>query len=240
MSDQLPPPPEPSRTGKPRMPLLAAIGVPLAVAAVAAFLLVGAGTSDDLVLPVVPAQATAEVDPAADALGEDALTLPTVTYDTYLDRDPFEPVLREAAEVESPDTVAAPAPAPPTPTGGTIVVDPETGQLIVVSSDPSPTTQPTDPSQPDGSTDDPNTTDSRRCQGGDELVCEGRVVTLSAVEQTSNGASATFQVDTVVYTVGVGEDFATSFRLLSVDGSCATFLYGDERNTLCTGQSTLK
>ena len=40
------------------------------------------------------------------------------------------------------------------------------------------------------------------------------------------------EVDGAVYTVNVGGTFATSFKLVSVSGSTANFLYGDQPFTL--------
>jgi hypothetical protein len=47
-------------------------------------------------------------------------------------------------------------------------------------------------------------------------------------------------VDGTVYTVEEGERFATSFELLSLNGDCATMLYGDDQFTLCEGEEILK
>lgn len=75
------------------------------------------------------------------------------------------------------------------------------------------------------------------CSGDEEeRVCEGRVVTVDAVD----GDTATVVVDGVGFTVRVGDEFATSFRVLAIDAPCVTMLYGDERFTLCTGVTVLK
>jgi hypothetical protein len=47
-------------------------------------------------------------------------------------------------------------------------------------------------------------------------------------------------VDGTVYTVDEGEQFAESFQLLSINGECATMLYGDDQFTLCEGEEILK
>jgi hypothetical protein len=171
------------------------------------------------------------------------LAIPMVTYDVYLDRDPFEPVLKEAEEGTGEGDPSADAPSEPAPApAGRIVVDPATGQLIVVQ-DTTPTTGgDTDPTLTPG---DSNVTPSPdhtggTCQGEDEVVCDGRVVTLHEVRSNAQGDVAVFQVDTVTHEVGVGSVFAESFRVLSIEGQCATFLYGDDTSTLCAGQRTLK
>jgi hypothetical protein len=41
------------------------------------------------------------------------------------------------------------------------------------------------------------------------------------------------EVDGTVFTVQVGDTFAGNFRVVSIDGHCATFLFGDEQFTEC-------
>ncbi|MCA1726156.1 MAG: hypothetical protein LC722_00380 [Actinobacteria bacterium] len=41
------------------------------------------------------------------------------------------------------------------------------------------------------------------------------------------------EVDGKVFTVKEGETFAGNFRVVSIDGQCATFLFGDEQFTEC-------
>ena len=52
---------------------------------------------------------------------------------------------------------------------------------------------------------------------------------------TSGGKEiAQVEVDGKVYNVSEGEKFAGGqFKLISISGDCATFLYGDEQFTLC-------
>lgn len=86
-----------------------------------------------------------------------------------------------------------------------------------------------------GGTDGGGTQDV--CSGDEnEQVCEGRVVTVNTVTDQQ----AEIVVDGTIFTVGVNEDFATSFRVLALDPPCVTMLYGDEAFTLCTGVTVLK
>ena len=88
-----------------------------------------------------------------------------------------------------------------------------------------------------GGTDGGGGTTSDACSGDEnETVCEGRVVTVDDV----SGTEARVVVDGVIFTVGVGDEFATSFRVLALDPPCVTMLYGDEAFTLCTGVTVLK
>ncbi len=43
------------------------------------------------------------------------------------------------------------------------------------------------------------------------------------------------EIDGETFTVGEGEQFADNFRLVSVQGTCANMLFGDESFTLCEG-----
>ena len=57
---------------------------------------------------------------------------------------------------------------------------------------------------------------------------------------TANGVEqAQVEVDGTVYDPSVGETFGPNkiYRLQSVSGNCATFLYGDESFTLCVSPS---
>lgn len=58
---------------------------------------------------------------------------------------------------------------------------------------------------------------------------------------TQNGEQrARVQVDGTVYTVEEGDRFANNFELLSIEGQCASLLFGDDQFTLCEGEEILK
>jgi hypothetical protein len=46
--------------------------------------------------------------------------------------------------------------------------------------------------------------------------------------------------DTVYTAVAPGQTFATNFQVVSLQGQCGTFLFGDERFQLCKGEEVLK
>lgn len=200
-------------------------GLALAAAGVVVASVVGAGAD----IPVmalensVPA-ATADDDRVATTVQGDAggelATEPIVTYEVFLSRDPFEPVVPEDEE--------------PAATGE---VDPVTGEAIT---DPDATVGGgTDPSIAPPT--DTGTTPLEGCRGDGEVVCEGRVVTLVDLATTLDGASvAVVQIDTVIYEVGVGERFAGAFEVRSIDGRCANLIYGDDGFQLCRGDAVLK
>jgi hypothetical protein len=82
---------------------------------------------------------------------------------------------------------------------------------------------------------------SDACTNGDEVVCDGRVVTLVDVFDGDDGEPvAVVQVDTTIYEVRRGDTFAQNFQVVAVDPPCVTLLFGDDAFTLCEGQRTLK
>ncbi|HVM11897.1 MAG TPA: hypothetical protein VM638_05420, partial [Actinomycetota bacterium] len=82
-----------------------------------------------------------------------------------------------------------------------------------------------------GTVEEPAPDAEQRAQDGGGTSVGGHRVTL--VDISGNRAQVT--VDGETYTVREGERFAGSFRLVSIDGSCATFQHGDESFTLCEG-----
>jgi hypothetical protein len=69
----------------------------------------------------------------------------------------------------------------------------------------------------------------------------GTSVALLAVTQQPDGTpSATVQVGSTVYTVGEGDVFATSYRVVSLDDPCGQFLFGDAPFRLCEGEEVIK
>jgi hypothetical protein len=83
---------------------------------------------------------------------------------------------------------------------------------------PTPPVSPAPP--PDGDGDGGTTIGGHRVRVLDVFVRDGEE--LVQVE-----------VDGEVFTVGEGDRFADNFQVLSIDGQCATFLFGDEQFTLC-------
>jgi hypothetical protein len=69
----------------------------------------------------------------------------------------------------------------------------------------------------------------------------GTSVALLAVTQQADGTpSATVQVGSTVYTVGEGDVFATSYRVVSLNDPCGQFLFGDAPFRLCEGEEVIK
>jgi hypothetical protein len=69
----------------------------------------------------------------------------------------------------------------------------------------------------------------------------GQRVALLNVYQSGGRTVADVRVNDTVYTrLAPGATFATNFKVVSLQGSCGTFLFGDERFQLCKGEEVLK
>lgn len=68
----------------------------------------------------------------------------------------------------------------------------------------------------------------------------GHRVRLVDVFTQGGEQRARVQVDGTVYTVEEGDRFADNFELLSIEGQCASLLFGDDQFTLCEGEEILK
>ena len=87
----------------------------------------------------------------------------------------------------------------------------------------------------DGTPGPTPTSTARPSDGGDS-----RRVTLLDIFTAGGERRATVQVDGEEFTVVEGETFADNFRLLELTQDCGTFVFGDERFTLCIGQEVQK
>lgn len=76
--------------------------------------------------------------------------------------------------------------------------------------------------------------------GGSNTSGQSRRVVLVDIFTEGGERQATVTVDGTEYTVRPGDTFATNYRLLSLTSSCGTFVFGDERFTLCIGQEVRK
>ena len=210
----------PARSGFPvRGPVLVVIVGLLLSAAV--IVLAGAGSSapagsPQALPPVAPV--VAEGEDAVEESGEDAVAvpLPLVTYELFLARDPFEPVVPE------PEPAPTDPPAPADPADPT---DP--------SAPPAPT-DPTDPSAPaNGNANGP-------CTGTVEVVCNGRVLTVVEVFEENGELVAILQVDTMRYEVRPGDTVAEVFEVVSISPDVVRLLFGDRVVRVQVGDNALK
>jgi hypothetical protein len=66
------------------------------------------------------------------------------------------------------------------------------------------------------------------------------VALLDVFQQADGTPMAKVQAGSTVYTVGVGDVFATSYRVVSLDAPCGRFLFGDAPFRLCEGEQVIK
>jgi hypothetical protein len=70
--------------------------------------------------------------------------------------------------------------------------------------------------------------------GGSSANVGGKTVVLIDIFSSGGEEQAQVEVDGTVFTVGEGESFDSDrYELVSIDGTCADFLYGDQTFTLC-------
>ena len=75
---------------------------------------------------------------------------------------------------------------------------------------------------------------------GDGFEPSGTRVTLVEIRDVAGVLRATVKVDGTDYDVGVGDTFATDFRVVSLDPDSGVFLFGDNAFELSVGQEILK
>lgn len=76
--------------------------------------------------------------------------------------------------------------------------------------------------------------DGGSSQGTNTRTVDGQRVTLVDVFSSDGKERAQVKVDSKTYVVEEGASFGDNFKVVSIEGSCASFLHGDERFTLCT------
>ncbi len=181
-------------------------------------------------LPDETLAVTDDVDDEVESDAEPASVQAHETFEVSISRDPFEEVVPEPEPEPDPD------PTDPDPT------------------DPDPTDpDPTDPDDPDDQDvrpvdpDDPSNgdpidgTDGLCTEGHQEIVCEGKVVSLIGVEQVAGETTAMIRVDSTTYAVTEGERFAGAFEVLGFRDGCVELSYREQAiGLLCPGVGTLK
>jgi hypothetical protein len=69
---------------------------------------------------------------------------------------------------------------------------------------------------------------------------QGQTITLQEINEVDGTLRATVIVDGVTYIVGVGDTFAGTFQVVSLDEDSGVFLNGDNAFELSVGQQILK
>lgn len=132
------------------------------------------------------------------------------------------------------DPFAIPAGFPVSSTGTSSSGDStSTGTTTTASGGTTTTTTTTSTSTPGGGTRTPT-----QPSGATEIV-GGHQVTLIDTFTTNGVEQATVSVDGTVYRPSAGQTFGPNkqYKLQSVSGNCATFLFGDQSFTLCVPQN---
>jgi hypothetical protein len=68
----------------------------------------------------------------------------------------------------------------------------------------------------------------------------GTTVAVIDVFDQAGVTSAVVQVGSTQYTVAAGQVFATSYKVVSLSGTCGQFMYGDSPFSLCEGEQVIK
>jgi hypothetical protein len=87
---------------------------------------------------------------------------------------------------------------------------------------------------PGSTSTSPGATTTSPGGGGNGQDFTGRSIVLIDVFQRGGADMVQVTVNDRPFTVSEGERFSQVFELVSVNGSCANFLHGDESFTLCT------
>jgi hypothetical protein len=145
--------------------------------------------------------------------------------------EPFPPI------PETPPVQTSPTPPPEGPPIQNFTGRDPFSVPPALSPSPSPTVSPgggttTTPPPGGGGTQTPSPTAPG---GGSSQNVGGSTVVLLDIFQRDGVTHAQVEVDGQVFDVVVGETFGPNdqFELSSVAGNCATFLFGDQRFTLC-------
>ena len=177
----------------------------------------------------------------------------------------IKPILFGGGGDDNESSLPAPSPGPSAPASTTTTARPPPEETFEVFGSKNPfqppngaggTTATTAPGGGSTATTEPGstggtggTTDTTVPDGGTGAGASGsgteprasqRVALLDVYQQ--NGATvADVRVNSTVYTqLAPGEEFAGSYQVVSLDGTCGSFLFGDERFRLCKGEEVLK
>ena len=84
-------------------------------------------------------------------------------------------------------------------------------------------------------------TDGGGASGSGTAPRASQRVALLDIYQLSGATVADVRVNSTVYPhLAPGEQFAGSYKVVSLEGTCGSFLFGDERFRLCKGEEVLK
>ncbi len=155
---------------------------------------------------------TAPDDTAPDDTAPDDTAPDDETFDVFATKNPFEPLVSDIADGDGNGDGTTPTTSPDT-------------------------TIPTTPG--DTTTTLPFTGGGEEIPPSIEPVAPEPVALLDIFDE--NGERKTrVRVGSTVFTVGAGETFATSYRVVSIGETCGQFLFGDDPFELCEGEEVVK
>jgi len=158
------------------------------------------GTSSEPAASATPPPSASPSTTTTTAPGQP--TVPTGDFDTFVTRDPFEPVV-QVGPADGGSTSSEAVATGGAASAGT-VAEPGKGGAAATGTSAS----------------------------------SGSSLTLVDVVAAPDGSTqATVKVGSDQYTVSPGQTFATSYKVVSLSGTCGQFLYGDSAFQLCEGQS---
>jgi hypothetical protein len=137
-----------------------------------------------------------------------------------------------------PTTAPAPAPSLPNEQFDAFATRNPFEPAIQVTEDIDTGTEPIDSGTDPGTATPPPDTAPPRASSPDPTT--GTVVALIDVFDEGGITMARIQVGSTVYTVAAGQTFATSYKVVSLSGTCGQFLYGDSPFTLCENEQVIK
>ena len=97
----------------------------------------------------------------------------------------------------------------------------------------------TPPTEPSGGGSTPATPPATEAPSFNPGAGES-IAVLDVYNDESGTPQARVRVGSTVFTVGVGDTFATSYKVVSLDEPCGRFLFGDSPFQLCEGEETIK
>lgn len=236
-----------------RGPVLLGLVAVAVVAIVASVVGTKEAPQANLSAPRPQEEATETPVPQLEETEADVPSLPTsvTSYEVFLARDPFEPVIPDPVGGGE-DGTGAPAVPVTSPGDGT---DGDDGDG---ATDGDGVTDGDGATDGDGVTDGGGVTDGDgngdgtggdgdgssspegRCVTAKSVSCDGRNVSLVDVFTEDGTETAVVRIDDVIYEVEAGEQFASNFVVRSIETSCVTLQYGDDAFTLCEGEAVLK
>jgi hypothetical protein len=175
--------------------------------------------------PALTAEGEGEEATEDEQVGDEPIPLPLVTYELFLARDPFEPVVPE------------PVSAPSDPNGTDGSGSGGSGSDANGSGGSGGTGTSGGNSNSGGNS---SGNSNGGCTGTSEVVCDGRVLTVIEVFEENGELIAVIQVDTMRYQLGVGDIFVDFFQVVSISPDRVRLLYGDSVVTIDVGDNALK